>query len=169
MRLRYESRVGDFVDVAMRAWRRSQAALPFWRRDPAIGAGITAGIFYLAARPPVAQGLLWAVIGLGVGAFAYPWYHTGTLRRNSQRSFEEWFAGAETMTVEVEAREKGFWIAQGESEMLFPWRDIVTVEEAGRDIELGLRYVGLIVVRARAFQADSERAAFIALLREHLK
>jgi hypothetical protein len=169
MRLRYDSKVADFVDVAMRAWRRSQAGLPGWRRDPALGAGITAGIFYLAARPPVAQGLLWAVIGLGVGAFAYPWFHTETMRRGHQRAFEEWFAGAETLPVEIEAREKGFWIAQGESEMLFPWRDIVVVEEVGREIEIGLRYAGLIVVRARAFQADSERAAFIALLREHLK
>ena len=168
MKVRYEATLDDFIDVAVRTWRRQQATLPLWRRDIVVGALLTGAILYMASGPPPAQRIFIAVIGLPFGAFAYPAFRGFTLRRNANRLYREWLGGSATAPVEIEPRAQGLWVAQNGAEMLFPWRDVAGVEDSAQDVEISLRYEGVIVVRGRSFVDPADRSAFLTEVRNRL-
>ena len=44
--------------------------------------------------------------------------------------------------------------------------DVAAIEESAPDVEIGLRYEGVIVVRARGFHDAADRSAFLAELKD---
>jgi hypothetical protein len=168
VKVRFEATLDDFIDVALRTWRRQQATLPLWRRDIVVGALLTGALLYMASGPPPAQRIFIAVIGLPFGAFAYPAFRGFTLRRNANRLYREWLGGSATAPVEIEPRAQGLWVAQNGAEMLFPWRDVAGVEDSAQDVEISLQYEGVIVVRGRSFPDAADRSAFLAEVRNRL-
>jgi hypothetical protein len=87
VKVRFGATLDDFIDVAVRTWRRQQANLPLWRRDGGGGALLTGAILYMASGPPLAQRLFIAGPGLAFGAFAYPAFRRFTLRRDANRLY----------------------------------------------------------------------------------
>ncbi|HYN10339.1 MAG TPA: hypothetical protein VES67_23330 [Vicinamibacterales bacterium] len=166
MRVRFEATFDEFMDVAIRSWQLQHAALPFWRRDPVIGALLTAAILSLATPSPVVQKLVVAAIGGIFGAFFYPRYRQLTFKRSANRLYREWLGGQPAAAVEIEPRDRGLWVAQNSTEVLYPWRDVTAVDDSAADVQICFRYEGLIVVRTRAFADAATRSAFLAELED---
>ncbi|MGE5836538.1 MAG: hypothetical protein ACM4AI_18840 [Acidobacteriota bacterium] len=167
MRVRFEATLDEFIDVVVRLSRQQQAALPFWRRDPVVGAMLTAAVAYLAAGPPVGTRLIAAGFGLAIGTVIYPLFRRLTVKRYVNRSCRKWLGDRPTAPVELEPRVPGLWVAQNDTEVLYPWRDITTIDDSRPDVEINFRYEGIIIIRARAFPDAATRAAFLDELREY--
>ena len=151
-----ECGVEDFIDLAARDARRADRALPFYRRERFLGAVITGAILYMRVPAP-----FWALAGAAAGAYLYPRYRSFRSKRDTVQFYRNWAGESQRITLRVELRPAGLWVAQHGLEMLYPWRDVVSITAGGGDLEFALQY-GLVMVRSRAFSDDRHRSEFAA-------
>jgi|GEM_PF-4263500 len=163
MHITFEYTVEDQVELYLDSMSRMPSVRSRRRRDQFLTSlAIAAVLFALLPQGSDLRLLIAVAAGL-VWWYIYPRIWTWRVVRQLRRTFRRSMQGEGPFLCEVTLGPEGVRVRQLGQEILYPWEDVVSVEDQGDGIDITTTDNGGVVVWKRAFASAADEATFMEL------